>query len=71
MKNGNIIHDWDGNEVIIKREPVEYLYTTQSFGNKKDKYILNISWKDKNEKLNDTILLTPKIRYFVIPSSLF
>ncbi len=70
IKNGTVIHNWDGNETIKRKQPFEYLTTTKTLNNKKDKYALNISWKDSNGIHEDTITLSPKPRYFVIPNFL-
>jgi hypothetical protein len=70
IKNGTVIHDWDGNETIKKNQPFEYLTTTKTLNNKKDRYVLNISWNDTNGTHEDTITLSPKQRYFVLPNFL-
>jgi len=68
IKNSTVIHEWDGNETIRKNEHFEFLTTTQTLNNKKDSYVVNVSWKDTNGTHEDTITLNPKQRFLVIPN---
>lgn len=69
IENGAIFHDWEGNEVITKDQPFDYLSTTETWKNKMDHYVLNISWKDSDGTVHEnTVTLHPKQRFFVLPS---
>ncbi|WP_071458649.1 hypothetical protein [Bacillus massilinigeriensis] len=67
IRNGTVIHDWDGNEPITKGESFEYLTTTETL-NKEEEYVLEIGWKDTNGIHKEVVTLSPKQRYFVLPS---
>lgn len=71
IKKDIVIHDWNGNETVKKNQPFVYLTTTKTLNNKKERYVLNINWKDTDgTEHEDTITLSPKLRYFVLPNFL-
>lgn len=70
IKNGTIIHNWEGDETIKKSRPFEYLTTTKTLNNKNDTYVLSLRWEDTNGTHEDTITLSPKHRYFILPNFL-
>ncbi|UTR15699.1 YdhH/YoaO family protein [Salipaludibacillus sp. LMS25] len=67
-KNDTTVHEWDGNEVIDKGKPFDYLTTTEMFDNQEDEYVLRVYWEEKDAKQDNTIVLSPKPRYVVLPN---
>lgn len=66
--DGVIIHDWTGKEVIDSRKPFNYLTTTEVFDDKEGNYVVTINWEDADGEQEDSIVMTPKKRYFLIPN---
>jgi hypothetical protein len=67
-RNDREIHGWDSPVSIQSGETYNYLTTTETLDNKKDDVTLTIYWNDKGKGYQDTIKLSPKSRYFVLPS---
>ncbi|WP_025025673.1 hypothetical protein [Caldalkalibacillus mannanilyticus] len=72
-KNGELVHTLENRNVSLTMEDhsVTYYHTWEPISNsKKDHLQLTIFWEDENGKHEDHIVMTPKNRYFVIPSFL-
>ncbi|UTR14786.1 hypothetical protein MM221_19925 [Salipaludibacillus sp. LMS25] len=72
-KNGELVHQLEnhGDKLTEEDNYLNYIHSWESmFKNKNDNLQLKVYWEDKEGKHEDTIVMSPKNRYFVLPTIL-
>lgn len=73
-KDGELIHELENTSehLTSEKNSINFIHSWEPmFKNEDEKVELTIQWEDKEGEHEDTIVLNPKNRYFVLPSFIY